>query len=132
VATEGIEGLSISTRNYGATAAFWASLGYKNVFETDHGSGTWEHPNGGPYVFIQEKHDGDLEWTPMLRVADAAAFSPNRDVTFDEPFHPEHWGVMSAAILDPDGRRIGLQAPLPEGVSAPDADQHHLEKYGSA
>src|SRR5690349_14287291 len=94
VATEGIEGLSIVTRNYGATAAFWGSMGYKNVYETDHGSGTWEHPNGGPYVFIQEQHDGELQWTPILRVADSTTFSPSREVTYEEHFHPEHWGVM--------------------------------------
>jgi hypothetical protein len=51
VATEGIQGLHVETRNYGATAAFWASLGFKSTFETDHGSGQWVHPAGGPYVF---------------------------------------------------------------------------------
>ena len=61
MATEGFEGFYVETRNYGATAAFWASLGFKNVFETDHGSGQWLHPAGGPYVFINEQHDADLE-----------------------------------------------------------------------
>lgn len=131
MATEGIEGLHIETRNYGATAAFWASLGYKNVFETDHGSGTWEHPNGGPYLFISEQHDEDLRFTPLLKVADAEQFDPGRAVQYVIPFRPEHWGVMGAVIADPDGRNVGLQAPLPAGTTAPNADEHHREKYGS-
>ena len=57
MATEGIQGLHVETRNYGATAAFWASLGFENTFETDHGSGHWVHPAGGPYVFIREQRD---------------------------------------------------------------------------
>ena len=44
MATEGIEGLYIETRNYGATASFWASLGFTSAFETDHGSGQWIDP----------------------------------------------------------------------------------------
>ncbi len=131
MATEGIEGLSIRTRNYGATAAFWASLGYKNTYETDHGSGRWEHPSGGPWLFIQEQHEAELTLVPILKVPDAEAFRPDRPAEFVEPFHPEHWGVMSAVIADPDGRRVGLQAPLPSGTTAPDADEHHREKYGS-
>jgi len=35
-------------------------------------------------------------------------------------------------IRDPDGRRVGLQAPLPDGVRAPDMDEHHRDRYGSA
>ena len=46
MATDGIEGLYVETRNYGATAAFWSSLGFKSVFETDHSSGHWVHPAG--------------------------------------------------------------------------------------
>ncbi|MGR7000147.1 hypothetical protein ACU686_22210 [Yinghuangia aomiensis] len=54
MATEGIEGFLVETRNYGATAAFWKSLGFRSVLETEHGSGHWAHPSGGPYVFIVE------------------------------------------------------------------------------
>ena len=128
--TEGIKALYIETRNYGATAAFWSSLGFRNVFETDHGSGTWEHPSGGPYVFISEQHERDLELRPVLTVPNAAGFDPERAATYAEPFRVEHWGVMAAAILDPDGRRIGLEAPLPAGAEVPDAHQHHQAKYG--
>ena len=43
---------------------------------------------------------------------------------------PEHWGMLEAVVLDPDGRNVSLQAPLPSGMDAPDADGHHAEKYG--
>ena len=130
MATEGFAGFYIETRNYGATAAFWASLGYLSTFETDHGSGQWEHPAGGPYIFINEKQDGELETYPILQVADSTIFEPDRAPDFARPFTPQHWGVVEALLRDPDGRHISLQAPLPVGVTAPDADAHHHEKYG--
>jgi hypothetical protein len=130
VATEGFEGFYIETRNYGATAAFWGSLGFEHVFETDHGSGQWEHPAGGPYVFINEQHDGALETHPILRVADSTAFAPDRLADFAQPFRPQHWGVVEALVRDPDGRNVSLQAPLPEGIAAPDADARQQENYG--
>ena len=77
--TDGIKGLHVETRNYGATATFWASLGFKSSFETDHGSGQWVHPAGGPYVFISEQHDAELVIRPVLGVADSVAFAPERD-----------------------------------------------------
>ena len=132
MATEGIEGLYVETRNYGATAAFWASLGFERAFETDHGSGQWVHPAGGPYVFINEQHDAELSTHPVLRVADAAAFAPARPADFVRPFTAEHWGVLEAVVADPDGRPVSLQAPLPAGAAAPDAAAHHAEKYGTA
>jgi hypothetical protein len=132
VATEGIEGLYVETRNYGATAAFWASLGFESAFETDHGSGQWVHPAGGPYVFINEQHDNELSTHPVLRVADAGAFAPARPADFVRPFTAEHWGVLEAVVADPDGRPVNLQAPLPAGAAVPDAAAHHAEKYGSA
>src|SRR5947207_402530 len=72
VATDGIEGIVVLTENYGATAAFWASLGYVNRFETDHASGQWEHPSGGPYLFIAEEPGETSTFRPIVRVPDAA------------------------------------------------------------
>jgi hypothetical protein len=118
VATEGFEGFYVETRNYGATAAFWSSLGFANVFETDHGSGQWEHPAGGPYVFIAEQHDGELETHPILRVDDAASFAPSRTPDYAQPFTSQHWGVLEAIVRDPDGRRVSLQAPAPNSPAA--------------
>ena len=131
MATEGFEGFYVETRNYSATGAFWASFGFENVFETGHGSGQWQHPAGGPYVFINEQHDAPLETHPVLRVADSTAFAQDRRPDFATPFTPQHWGVVEAIIRDPDGRQISLQAPVPAGVAAPDIDAHHNEKYGT-
>ena len=131
MATEGFEGFYVETRNYGATAAFWESLGFTNVFETDHGSGQWVHPSGGPYVFVNEQLGEPLETHPILRVADSTEFAPVRAPEYAQPFTPEHWGVVEAFLRDPDGRNVSLQAPLPEGTNAPDSDAHHAEKYGS-
>lgn len=129
MATDGFEGFYVETRNYGATAAFWASLGFENQFETDHGSGQWQHPTGGPYVFINEQQEGELGTHPILRVADSTTFAPSRKADFAQPFEPRHWGVVEAVIRDPDGRAISLQAPLPDGVTPIDAEAHHKEKY---
>ena len=131
MATEGIVGMYVETRSYGATASFWRSLGFENVFETDHGSGQWNHPKGGPYVFIAEQLDRDLETHPILWVGDSTTFNPSRPPEYSKEFTPEHWGVVEATVLDPDSRPVSLQAPVPEGVSTTDADQHHAEKYGA-
>jgi hypothetical protein len=130
--TEGFEGFYVETRNYGATAAFWASLGFENVFATDHGSGQWEHPAGGPYVFISEQQAGELETHPILRVSDSTAFAPARAPDYAQPFTPQHWSVVEALVRDPDGRLVSLQGPLPGGVTAPDMEAHHLDRHGSA
>ena len=132
MATTGFQGFYVETRSYGATAAFWASLGFENVFDTDHGSGQWVHPSGGPYVFIAENGDPAvaLETHPILGVADATAFRPSRPPEFLRPFEPQHWGVVEALLADPDGREVSLQAPVPDGVAAPDMDEHHDDKYG--
>ena len=110
--TEGFLGYYVETRDYAATAAFWKSLGYENVFETDHESGQWIHPAGGPYVFIAEQHDRDLTTHPILKVLDSAEFAPKATMlNFDRAFEAQHWGVVEAMILDPDGREVSLQAP---------------------
>ncbi len=119
MATDGIVGFYLETTNFGATAAFWTSLGYRKEFETDHSSGQFTHPNGGPYLFIAERPGPALETHPILWVADAKAFEPERAPEYAKPFTPEHWGVVEATVLDPDGRPVSLQAPLPEGVNAP-------------
>ena len=132
MSTEGFVGFYIETRNYGATAALWRSLGFVSVFETDHGSGQWTHPSGGSYVFISERGDPAhaLVTYPILAVADSTRFAPERAPEFARPFEPQHWGVVEALLLDPDGRFVSLQAPLPDGAVAPDMDAHHEQKYG--
>lgn len=130
--TDGIEQIYIETRNYGATAAFWRGLGFENTFETDHGSGTWEHPKGGPSIFINEQHERDLDLHLVLSVAEARGFAAQHRELSKAVFTPQLWGAMLATVHDPDGRPVGLTAPVPDGVTAPDMDEHHREKYGSA
>lgn len=112
MATAGIKGFYCETHNYGATGAFWKSLGFRPVFETDH-SGQWVHPDGGAYVFINEQPEDvqALETHLILGVADASAFAPDREVEWEKPFQNEHWGEAHALIRDPEGRTVALQAP---------------------
>ena len=49
-----------------------------------------------------------------------------------QPFTQKHWDVVEAIIRDPDGRQVSLQAPLPAGIDAADAEAHHREKYGTS
>jgi hypothetical protein len=131
MATEGIVGLYVETRNYGATGAFWSALGYRNAFETGHGSGQWEHPRGGPYVFVAEQHSDPLRVYPILGVADAERFDADHALDVASPFTAQHWDVVESLVNDPDGRVVSLQAPIPPGMEAPDADAHHGAKYGA-
>lgn len=133
MSTNGFLGFYVETRNYGATASFWKSLGFENQFETGHGSGQWAHPSGGPYIFIAERGDLDrpLVTHPILGVSDSTAFNPSRTPEYIRAFEPQRWSVVEALLSDPDGREVSLQAPLPAGTSAPNADHHHEEKYGS-
>ena len=119
--TEGIEGLFIETHNWGKTVAFWKALGYELEFETDHHSGRLRHPKGGPYLFVAERPaDRPLQLQPVLAVRDAANFSPPSSGSVVRPFEAQHWGVLEMQLADPDGRHLGLQAPLPAG-----AGKHH-------
>jgi hypothetical protein len=121
VTTEGIEGFYVETRNYGATAAFWSSLGFVNEFETGHGSGHWVHPAGGPYVFIVEEQDHEPGIQAVLAVADAAAFKPSRPLDFVQAFTAQHWGDLQAVVRDPDGRHFSLVA---HGTASAEDGQH--------
>ena len=40
-------------------------------------------------------------------------------------------GFDFGSLRDPDARTVSLQAPLPDGVTAPSLDGHHAEKYGA-
>jgi peptide chain release factor 1 len=58
----------------------WTALGYENVFTTDHNSGQFTHPAGGPYLFVNELPTGELTTHPILKVADHTKFAPNGNV----------------------------------------------------
>jgi hypothetical protein len=118
--TRGIEGLLIQTHNWGKSVAFWQALGFVLEFETDHHSGQLRHPDGGPFLFVTERPEGEeLELQPIVSVPDADDFEPPPAGTVDRPFTAQHWNVLEMLLRDPDGRRVSFQAPLPEGVAAP-------------
>ena len=94
MATEGFEGFYVETRNYGATAAFWGSLGFQSAFETDHGSGQWMHPAVGRTYSSPSS-------TRRARGTRSSGgrrhrFAPDGRRT-SCTFTPQHWGVVEAA-----------------------------------
>jgi hypothetical protein len=112
--TEGIEGWLIETHNWGKTVAFWKGLGYELEFETDHHSGKMCHRAGGPYLFIAERPPGQaLKIVPAIAVKDAAEFKPPTSATVVHPFEKQHWPQLQMLLEDPDGREVGVNAPLP-------------------
>jgi hypothetical protein len=131
MATNGFQGFYTETRNYTATAEFWASMGSTAVFETGHHSGPWLHSTDGPHVFINQQNENrEPETHPILGVADSIMFAPEPVPETVQPFTPRHWAVTEAIIADPDGRNVSLQAPLPPGEQGIHAATHHDEKYG--
>ena len=117
--TRGIEGLLISTHNWGKSVAFWQGLGYELEFETDHHSGQLRHPRGGPYLFIAEVPEhAPTGLTPFVGVDAAEQFQPPSAARVERAFADQHWGVSEMLLRDPDGRQISVQAPLaPKGTS---------------
>jgi hypothetical protein len=112
--TEGLEGILVETHNWGKTVAFWQGLGYELQFETDHHSGQLRHPRGGPYIFIAER---PLDQVPRVvlavAVTDAAQFTPPHAAKVVHGFEKQHWPGLEMLLEDPDGRELGVHAPLP-------------------
>jgi hypothetical protein len=114
VTTEGIEGVLVETHNWGKTVAFWKALGYELEFETDHHSGQLRHPRGGPFVFVAERPEGtELAIKLSFGARDAATFTPPTSGRVVRGFEKQHWGALEMVIADPDGRQVGVHAPLP-------------------
>jgi hypothetical protein len=115
--TSGVEGLIVETRNWGKTVAFWQALGYQVEFETGRNSGRMRDPAGGPYLFIVERPEGPApEIQPLVGAAGTGGFEPPAVGAVDQPFTERHWGVAEMLLRDPDGRRVSVQVPLPEGA----------------
>jgi hypothetical protein len=111
MATEGIEGVYVETRNWGKAAKFLQALGFDVEFATDHGSGMLRRGDG-PYVFLEEvQGDRGLQVQVLLRVADADACNPGPPVEVVKPFEDTHYGTREMHVRDPDGRIWSLQAP---------------------
>jgi hypothetical protein len=115
MSSKGIEGLIIETHNWGKSVAFWRGLGYELDFETDHHSGQLRHPSGGPFIFLAERPvTQSLEFQPIIAVEDPTDFEAPSAGAVEREFTPRHWEVSEMLLLDPDGRRFSVQAPLPE------------------
>ena len=110
-ATNGIEGIFVSTHNWGRTAGFFQALGFRLEFETDHHSGQLRLGDG-PYVFVAEVPDHEEPAVQLvLAVADADAFEVDPAVDVVSPFADTHYGTREMVVRDPDGRTWSLQAP---------------------
>ena len=117
--TNGIAQLVMQTNNWGKAAAFWKSLGFELDFDTGHGSGQLRHPAGGPAVFLVEQPDSpDPTIQIVLAVDDATSFETPASAHVERAFEAQHWGVLEMLLRDPDGRRLGIQAPLPSNTIA--------------
>ncbi|MFC8723563.1 VOC family protein [Kitasatospora sp. NPDC057198] len=109
--TEGIEAVFLTTHNWGRTAGFFQSLGYRLDFETDHASGQLRNGDG-PYLFVAEVPESERPQARIvLKVPDADAFRPGPGVELLTPFEDTHYGTREATVRDPDGREWTLQAP---------------------
>ncbi|WP_033214548.1 glyoxalase/bleomycin resistance/dioxygenase family protein [Kitasatospora phosalacinea] len=115
MSTEGIEAVFLTTHNWGRTAGFFQSLGYRLDFETDHASGQLRNGDG-PYLFVAEVPEGEQPHARIvLKVPDADAFRPGPGVELLTPFEDTHYGTREATVRDPDGREWILQAPAERG-----------------
>jgi hypothetical protein len=117
--TQGIEGVFVTTHNWGRAAGFFQALGFDLEFETDHHSGQLRNGDG-PYVFIAEVPDHeDVGVQLVLGVADADGFRADPALDVVSGFEDTHYGTQEMVVRDPDGRTWSLQAPAaPQPSSA--------------
>jgi uncharacterized glyoxalase superfamily protein PhnB len=109
--TQGIEGVFLTTHNWGTAARFFQSLGFTLDFETDHHSGQFRSEDG-PYVFVAEVPESEPTGVQLvLRVADADEYRPDPGLEVVTPFADTHWGTREMTVRDPDGRTWSIQAP---------------------
>jgi len=109
--TEGIEGVFLTTHNWGKAAKFFQALGYELEFDTGHRSGQLRNGSGA-YVFIAEVPEDQPPSTQLVLTtteANAAELDPIVDVV--STFADTHWGTRELVVRDPDGRMWSLQAP---------------------
>jgi hypothetical protein len=108
--TDGIEAVFLETHNWGKSARFFQSLGYRLEFETDHQSGQLRNGDG-PSLFIAEVPQDQV---PGLRLVlstptegDGEDLDPVVEVV--TPFEDTHYGTREKVVRDPDGRPWILQ-----------------------
>jgi hypothetical protein len=67
-----------------------------------------------PYLFVAERSPGQaLQVVLGVSGADAVAFTPPSAGTVIRPFEPQQFPALEMLLRDPDGRIIGVHAPLP-------------------
>jgi hypothetical protein len=112
MSTKGIEGVFLTTHNWGKAAKFFQSLGYKLDLETNHHSGQLSSAIG-PYLFIAEIPESEKTGVQMvLRIDDADNFDLPPNVEVLTSFEETHWGTQGMEVRDPDGRIWRIEAPL--------------------
>jgi len=123
VASDGVHRPVHRDTHYGATGAFWSSLGYENTFETDHGSGF----NGSTRrrsVCLHRRAAGEpLETHPIIGVSDSLSFASARAdrLAGRSPRGTGASSKRSCAIRRSTGQPAGT---APGRDAAPDADAH--------
>jgi hypothetical protein len=110
MATDGIEAVFLETHNWGRSARFFQSLGFRLEFETDHHSGQFR-AGEGPRIFIAEVPE---DQAPELRLVlsaptEEAVKELDPVVEVVSPFEDTHYGTREAVVRDPDGRSWILQ-----------------------
>jgi hypothetical protein len=110
-ATEGIEGVFVTTHNWGKAAKFFQALGFRLEFETDHSSGQLRNGDG-PYVFVAEvPEDQEPGLQLVLKAAGADPLRLDPIVEVVTPFEETHYGTREMTVRDPDGRVWSIQGP---------------------
>ncbi|MGH9027612.1 MAG: VOC family protein [Acidimicrobiia bacterium] len=102
--------LYLETHNWGKSVAFWAALGFKLEFETDHHSGQLVAPNGTRIYLAEQPPQDPPGMDVYLSVAEPGIpLPPGVHVVFD--WTATHWGTQVMTVRDPDGRLFRLEAP---------------------
>lgn len=107
--TDGIGAVHLTTHNWGRTAKFLQSLGFRLDFETDHSSGQLSNGDGPP-VFVAEVPTQEPSMRLVLTVADEAQVRLDPSVEVVTPFADTHYGTREMVVRDPDGRTWTVQA----------------------
>jgi hypothetical protein len=119
--TDGIEGVYLTTHNWGKAATFFRSLGYELEFDTGHSSGLLRSRRG-PTVFVAEvPEDQATAMQLVLAVPDEAAGADlPAAVEVVEEWAQTHHGTREMTVRDPDGRSWTLQATDTAATEDPD------------
>lgn len=109
--TDGIEGVYLTTHNWGKAAKFFQALGYELEFDTGHSSGLLRSRRG-PTVFVAEVPEDQATGMQLVLAVpdedDAAGLTAPVEIV--EEWAQTHHGTREMTVRDPDGRAWTLQA----------------------